>query len=58
MRVHRWFTVTGAGPEAAKNSLLEKNAMLKTIALLGLGSAVAFTTLPAIAQTKDTPDNN
>ena len=26
--------------------------MLKTIALLGLGAAVAFTSLPAIAQTK------
>ena len=25
--------------------------MLKTIALLGLGAAVAFTSLPAIAQT-------
>ena len=30
---------------------MEKYAMLKTIALMGLGAAVAFTSLPAIAQT-------
>jgi len=30
---------------------MEKHAMLKTIALMGLGAAVAFTSLPAIAQT-------
>jgi hypothetical protein len=29
--------------------------MLKTIALMGLGAAVAFTSLPAIAQTAATP---
>jgi hypothetical protein len=29
--------------------------MLKTIALLGLGAAVAFTSLPAVAQTNQPP---
>ena len=30
---------------------MEKHAMLKTIALMGLGAAISFTSLPAIAQT-------
>jgi hypothetical protein len=30
---------------------MEKHAMLKTIALMSLGAAISFTSLPAIAQT-------
>ena len=30
---------------------LEENAMLKMIALIGVGTAIAFTPLPTIAQT-------
>jgi len=49
MRVHRQFSVAGIRQQSAKKLALEKDAMLKTIALLGLGAAVAFTSLPAIA---------
>jgi hypothetical protein len=34
---------------------MENHAMLKTIALMGLGAAIVFTSLPAIAQTTTTP---
>jgi hypothetical protein len=47
------FRVSGVSGELdGSNELaLEENAMLKMIALIGVGTAIAFTPLPTIAQT-------
>jgi hypothetical protein len=47
------FRVSGVSGELdGSNELaLEENAMLKTLALIGVGTAIAFTPLPTIAQT-------
>ena len=39
------------GQDGSNQLAMEENAMLKTIALIGLGTAIAFTPLPTIAQT-------
>jgi hypothetical protein len=43
MRLHKRFRVAGVRRKHSEKLALEKSAMLKTIALLGLGAAVAFT---------------
>jgi len=50
--VHGQFRADSvSGNQMGMEPRKEKHAMLKTIALMGLGAAISFTSLPAIAQT-------